>query len=60
MIESEYINATDLCKIRLAKTILRDVVPILDENNKDLGVALVSLSKIEDRLSSIVVCVEEV
>jgi hypothetical protein len=60
MIESEYIKATDLCKIRLAKTILRDVIPILDENNKDLGVALVSLSKIEDRLSSIVVCVEEV
>lgn len=51
MTEREYIDATNLAKIRAAKAILRDVLPMSEWDGALLHDALQPLSDLEDRLT---------
>ncbi len=51
MTEREYIDATNLAKIRAARSIVRDVLPMTSEDEKDQESALLAMAKIEDRLA---------
>ena len=54
MTEQEYIDATNLAKIRATKNILRDFFPQGDMDEKDFRIAFDAMVRIEDRLTKIV------
>lgn len=50
MTEREYIDATNLAKVRAAKVIANDVLPMSPEDEADQVAALQALRRIEARL----------
>ena len=52
MTEREYIDATNLAKVRAAKNIVRDVLPMSPEDQADQVAAMTALRRIEDRLAA--------
>jgi len=54
MTEREYIDATNLAKIRAAKAILRDLMPMCGLDENQLSAAINSLDKWEQRLNKAV------
>lgn len=54
MTEQEYINATNLAKIRAAKAVLRDLFPSGPLTEKDLDSILGAAIRIEDKLAKAV------
>jgi hypothetical protein len=54
MTEKEYIDATNLAKVRAAKTIFRDVLLMIPAEEKEWQSVMLALSKIEDRLTKAV------
>ena len=54
MTEREYIDATNLAKVRAAKTIIHDVLTMLPEDEADQKDALQALCSIEARLERLV------
>ncbi len=49
MTELDYINATNLAKIRAAKAILRDILPMNEREDELLTGAFYPLTALEDR-----------
>lgn len=56
MTEREYIDATNLAKIRAANTIIRDTLPMSDSDTADERAALQALRAWEARLELVVRC----
>lgn len=56
MTEAEYINATNLAKIRCVRAILRDVLPTDRSSEEEVEAATVHLRAWERRLERIVKC----
>lgn len=54
MTEKEYINATNLAKVRSAKNVLRDYYPMNAREEKAWQSAMNAMCKIEERLTRIV------
>lgn len=54
MTEQEYIDATNLAKVRAAKQIFRDILPSRDTEERHFSKALAAISNLEDRLRSVV------
>ena len=54
MTEREYIDATNLAKIRAAKVIVRDVLAMTPDEHEQQRTALIALSQLEDRLTKVV------
>lgn len=52
MTEREYIDATNLCKARLAAQVLRDYLSMDDKHDKHANDALKSIAKLCDALES--------
>ena len=52
MTEREYIDATNLAKVRAAKNIVRDVLPMSPEDQADQVAAMTALRRIEERLAA--------
>lgn len=60
MTEREYINTTNLVRIRLAMNVLRDFLAMSSEEEARQVEAMRAMSKIEQRLTKIVKTTEEV
>jgi hypothetical protein len=54
MTEREYIDATNLAKLRAAKAVLRDVLPMDDKEEEDYKAAMRALTLWELRLTDAV------
>lgn len=54
MTEREYIDATNLSKIRSARRILADMLPMGAIDQLDMDAAMLAISKWEDRLTDAV------
>ena len=50
MTENEYVDVTNLAKLRAAKVITNDVLPMCPEDEADLKIALLALRRVEARI----------
>ena len=51
MTEQEYIDATNLAKVRAAKNVFRDYLPMNDKEEDESRAVFNAIGKIEDRLA---------
>lgn len=54
MTEEEYVNATNLAKIRIALTTIREINPLTEEQKRLKAEAARRLARLQDKLQKVV------